>query len=49
KPRDLLVRMDTKEIIPIELPELVAIRDRLCRDRGLRSTGHRFVVYASKS
>ncbi len=49
QPRDLLVRMDTNEIIPIEIPELAALRDRLCRERGLKSKGHRFVVYASKT
>lgn len=43
----LLIRVDTKEIIPIEVPEVAAWRDRLCRDRGLKPEGHRFVIYAS--
>ena len=47
RPRDLLVRVDTNEIIPIEIPELVAIRDRICRERGLNPHGHRLQIYAS--
>lgn len=42
----LLVNVETKEITPIELPELAAIRDAICRERGLKAEGHRFVVYA---
>lgn len=45
-PRDVLVRMDTHELITIEVPELVAIRDRVCRERGLTPAGHRFQVFA---
>ncbi len=47
RPRDLLVRVDTNEIIPIEIPELIAIRDRICRERGLNPHGHRLQIYAS--
>jgi Fur family transcriptional regulator, ferric uptake regulator len=43
----LLVRVDTKEIMPIEVPELASIRDRICRERGLRPEGHRLVIYAT--
>jgi Fur family ferric uptake transcriptional regulator len=42
----LLVRVDTKEIMPIDVPELTAVRDRICRERGLRPEGHRLVIYA---
>lgn len=42
----LLINVDTKEIIPIELPEVAEIRDRVCRERGLVPEGHRVVVYA---
>ncbi|HNB59606.1 MAG TPA: transcriptional repressor [Phycisphaerales bacterium] len=42
----LLVRVDTGQISTIELPELAAIRDRICREKGLAAEGHRFVVYA---
>lgn len=47
KPRDLLVRTDTNQVMTIEVPELVALRDRLCRERGLVAVGHRFQIYAT--
>jgi len=49
RPNDLLVRVDTNEIIPIDVPELIAIRDRICRERGLQSNGHRFHIFATKA
>lgn len=48
RPRDLLIRMDTKEVIPIEVPELSAIRDRVCKQLGLSPAGHRFQIYATQ-
>lgn len=42
----LLVNVDTRQITPIDLPELVELRERICRERGLSPQGHRFVVYA---
>lgn len=42
----LLVNVDTREITPIDLPELVEIRERICRQRGLVAEGHRMVIYA---
>lgn len=47
RPNDLLIRMDTGRIESIDAPELVALRDRLCRERGLEARGHRFHVYAA--
>jgi len=47
KPRDLLVRTDTNQVVTIEVPELVALRDRLCKERGLVAVGHRFQIYAT--
>ncbi len=47
RPRDLLIRVDTHEIIPIDVPELAAIRDRICRDRGLTPQAHRFQIFAT--
>jgi Fur family ferric uptake transcriptional regulator len=46
RPNDLLIRVDTREAIPIDVPELIALRDRLCRERGLQAQGHRFQVFA---
>jgi Fe2+ or Zn2+ uptake regulation protein len=47
---DLIVRTDThgvEVIAPSDAPELVALRERLCRERGLVALGHRFHVFAS--
>jgi len=46
RPRDLLIRLDTHEIIPIEVPELAAIRDRICREHGVRAQSHRLKIFA---
>lgn len=48
RPRELLVRIDTQEIVPIDVPELAALTERICRERGLKATGHRFQVFARK-
>ncbi len=47
KPHDLLIRVDTQEAIPIEVPELIEIRNRICRERGLDPQGHRFQIFAT--
>lgn len=47
RPFDLLIRVDTNEIVTIDVPELAAIRDRVCRERGLEPRGHRLMIYAS--
>lgn len=49
KARDLLVVLDSGEMIPIDVPELVGLRDRLCRERGLVAQGHRLQVFASRA
>jgi Fur family transcriptional regulator, ferric uptake regulator len=46
KPHDLLVMLDTRQVQEIELPELVALRDKVCRDRGLEPRGHRLHIFA---
>lgn len=46
KTTGLLVRVDTREIISIDLPEVAELRDRICAQRGLRPEGHRLVIYA---
>ena len=47
RPQDFLIHVDTGEIIAVEVPELIAIRDRLCAERGLAPQGDGFMVYAS--
>jgi len=46
-PRDLLIRVDTNEIISIEAPELSALCQRICESHGLRMEGRRFHIFAT--
>ncbi len=46
RPDDLIIRMDTGQVISVSVPELTEIRDRLCAERGLKAKGHRFQVFA---
>lgn len=46
KPSDHLVNLSTDEVVEIYCPELAAIRDKVCRERGLEPVGHRFLIYA---
>jgi Fur family ferric uptake transcriptional regulator len=45
-PRTILIRVDTGEIEALDCPEIVALRDRLCRERGLEPEGHRYQIFA---
>lgn len=44
----VLVDAETGEATPFEIPELEAIRDRICRERGMIAEGHRLVVYGRR-
>lgn len=46
RPSDLVVRLDTGEAITVEVPELIAIRNRVCDELGLTAQGHRFQIFA---
>lgn len=46
RPNDLLIRLDTRRVESIEIPELIALRDRICRERGLDPQGHQFQIFA---
>src|SRR5687767_15062660 len=48
KPMDYLVNTETDEVIEFFSPEMVELRDKICRDRGLEPIGHRLVVYGVK-
>lgn len=45
-PRDFMVCMKTGKLIEFVSPELVAVRDRICRELGWQPVGHRFQIYA---
>jgi Fur family transcriptional regulator, ferric uptake regulator len=47
RPTDLIIVVDTGKVIEIDLPELSALRDRLCREHGLIPQGHSFQVFAT--
>jgi Fur family transcriptional regulator, ferric uptake regulator len=47
RPRELLVRLDTNQVVSIEVPELAAVRDRICQQHGVVPTSHRFVIFAT--
>lgn len=51
KPNDLLIRMDGSDgsaghVEILDIPQLIELRDRLCRERGLVAQGHRFLIFA---
>jgi Fe2+ or Zn2+ uptake regulation protein len=45
-PADLIIRLDTGEIVVVDAPELIALRERLCKEHGLVAKGHRLHVFA---
>ena len=42
----LLIRVDTGAVEAIEVPELIALRDRICAERGLTAEGHKLQIFA---
>jgi len=47
KPIDALVCMRTGKRIEFSSEELVAIRNKICKEHGWNPAGHRFVIYAT--
>ncbi len=47
RPCDMIIRTDTREMIAIDVPELEAIREAVCKARGLKVQGHRLYVFAT--
>lgn len=47
RPDDTIVRVDTDEIIHIDIPELIALRDRICQELGLVPSSHRLQIFAT--
>lgn len=44
-PKGYLVCVQTHQIIEVPAPELIEIRDRVCREHGFEPVCHRFVIY----
>lgn len=47
-PQDLVIRLDGGEAIPVEIPELIELREKVCRRLGLAAKGHRLHIFAAK-
>lgn len=47
KGNTLLVRVDTGDVEMLDMPELVSLRDAICRARGLKPEGHRLQIFAT--
>lgn len=45
--QDLVIRTDTGQIVPVDVPELASIRDAICERLGLSPGGHRFHIFAT--
>ena len=45
----LIIDVESGEVEAIEVPELAALRERLCRERGLIAEGHRLQVFVRKA
>lgn len=48
KPKAHLVNVDDDRVIEVEAPELLALRDRISKQHGLRPVSCRFVIYGTK-
>jgi O-methyltransferase involved in polyketide biosynthesis len=35
-------------VIAIDIPEMMALRDRICREHGMEAKGHRVQIFASR-
>jgi Fur family ferric uptake transcriptional regulator len=47
EPTEMLICVDTNHVETISIPELAAIRDRICKERGLNPQSHRFTIFAT--
>ena len=47
QPRDAMVCLRTGRSIDFQSEELVALRDRICRELGWEPVGHRFQIFAT--
>jgi len=45
----LLIHVDKGEVETIELPELIALRERICANRGLQAQGHKLQIFVTSA
>lgn len=48
RPNDMIIRTDTREMIPLDLPDLGKLVEAACHARGLTLKGHRLYVFAEE-
>ena len=46
KTQDYMMCIEDDRLIEFHSPELIALRERLCREMGLEAVGHRMLIYA---
>ena len=46
EPKDHLTCINTGRVIEFSCPELIEIRDRICKEHGWKPVGHRFQIFA---
>ena len=44
----LIIDVESGEVEAVEIPELVALRDRICRERGVEAEGHRLQIFVKR-
>ena len=49
KPDTVLINVDTGDVEAIEVPELLALRDKICKSKGLTPEGHRLQIFVRSS
>ncbi len=49
KANTLLIDVATGEVEAVEIPELLELRDRLCRERGVVAEGHRLQIFVRRA
>jgi Fur family ferric uptake transcriptional regulator len=45
--KDLVIRLDNNQVIPVTAPQLTALRDTICRELGLKATSHQLIIFAT--
>lgn len=43
----LLIHADTGEVETLEIPELIPLRDAICKARGLKAQGHKLQIFVT--
>ncbi|MBX3317752.1 MAG: transcriptional repressor [Phycisphaeraceae bacterium] len=47
EPTEMIICVDSNRVETISIPEIAALCERICAERGLRPEGHRFTIFAT--